>query len=355
MATPRKKSNGPKPLSNVSTFVCCRCGERKDIKKFYGTASKFYTTYLRIPICSDCIDDMYMEYCDEYKGMGYANPEKKAVERVCMAMDVYYKDSLFESAKKSWEKKPDVSIMIYYMRNSRLSSMRLKTYDQTLKESYDATKDKEAIRTIYTDDDKEIDRRVVEGQKMFGSGFDREDYVFLYNEYTDWTSRHECDTKSKEELIKQICFVQLDLFKANRAGRDTKTLNDTLTKLMDAAKLQPKQNAGDTTADNQTLGTLIDKWENTRPIPEIDEELKDVDNIACYINVFFKGHLAKMMGLKNAFSNMYERFMRKYTVDKPEYNADDDDEALFEAVFGGSDSVDDDDVLDNYIAGDEDG
>ena len=45
------------------------------------------------------------------------------------------------------------------------------------------------------------------------------------------------------------------------------------------------------------FGTLIDKWENTRPIPEIDEELKDVDNIGVYLDVFFKGHLAKMMGM----------------------------------------------------------
>ena len=62
-----------------------------------------------------------------------------------------------------------------------------------------------------------------------------------------------------------------------------------------------------------------------------------------------------MMGLKNAFSNMYSKFMEKYTVTKPEYNADEDDEALFEAVFGVNDAIDEDDVLDNYIAGDKDG
>lgn len=352
----RRKNSTATPLSNSSTMMCVRCGEKKEVKKFYATPSKFYATYARSPICSDCLDDMYMEYYEKYEKEGYTNPDRKAVERVCMVTDVYYKDSLFESAKKSHENKSDVSIMIYYMRNTRLSTNRLKTYDDTLRDKYDASKDKDAILSIYTEDDAELDERVKNGQKLFGDGFNREDYIFLYNEYTDWTSRHECDTKSKEELIKQICFVQLDLFKANRAGRDTKTLNDTLTKLMDAAKLQPKQNVGDTTADNQTFGTLIDKWENTRPIPDVDEELRDVDKIALYIDVFFKGHLSKMMNLKNAFSNLYQKFMKRYTVEKPEYNADDDDEALFEAVFG-SNTLDDDvdDVLDNHVVGDDDG
>ena len=331
MATTSRRGRKKQPIS----LTCYRCGETKNETKFYTTHSRFFTHGERMPICTDCVDDIYMEYRDNYAAEGYANPERKAVERVCMAFDVYYKDSLFESAKNSWEQKPDMSIILYYMRNSRLGSNRLKTYDDTMREKYDASRDKDAIRSIYTDDDKELDRRVDEGQKLFGSGFDREDYIFLYEQYSDWTARHECSTKSQEELFKEICFTQLNLFKANRAGRDTKTLNDTLIKQLDAAKLQPKQNAGDTTADNQTLGTLIDKWENTRPIPEIDEELRDVDKIGRYISVFFFGHLCKMIGVDNDYARQYEEYMKEYTVDKPEYTDDDADEAIYHAMFGG--------------------
>lgn len=319
----------------TNTMTCFICGEEKDEKKFYSTSSNFYKNYGRIPICTDCLDDMFMMYRDRYEAEGYTNPDRKAVERICMAFDVYYKDSLFESARKSWDNRPDMSMMIHYMRNGRLGSNRLKSYDDTIREQYDASKDKEAILSIYNDDDKELDRRVSEGQKLFGSGFSREDYIFLYEQYSDWTARHECNTKSQEELFKQICFTQLDLFKANRSGQDTKTLNDTLIKQLDAAKLQPKQNAGDTTADNQTLGTLIDKWENTRPIPEIDEELKDVDKIGRYISVFFFGHLCKMIGVDNDYARQYDEYMKSYTVDKPEYTEDDADEAIYHAMFGG--------------------
>ena len=35
---------------------------------------------------------------------------------------------------------------------------------------------------------------------------DADDYLFLYEQYSDWTARHECETKSQEEIFKQICF-----------------------------------------------------------------------------------------------------------------------------------------------------
>ena len=139
----------------------------------------------------------------------------------------------------------------------------------------------------------------------------------------------------QEEIFKRICFKQLEILKATRRGEDTKNLDDTFQKLLDTAKLQPKQNSGDTTADNQTFGTLIDKWENTRPLPEIEEELRDVDKIGLYVDVFLKGHLSKMMGLKNGLTNLYNKFMKKYTVEKPEYNSDANSDALFDAIFGG--------------------
>ena len=178
--------------------------------------------------------------------------------------------------------------------------------------------------------------------RFFGAGFSDEDYEYLKTEYDDWVARHECKTKAQEEIFKRICFKQLEILKATRRGEDTKNLDDTFQKLIDTAKLQPKQYSGDTTADNQTFGTLIDKWENTRPLPEIDEELKDVDKIGLYINIFFKGHLAKMMGLKNGLSSLYTKFMKKYTVEKPEYSDDENSEILFDTIFGNQ-SLDSDD------------
>jgi len=44
--------------------------------------------------------------------------------------------------------------------------------------------------------------------------------------------------------------------------------------------------------------------------------------------------LAKMLNLKNAFSSIYERFIGKFTVTRPEYEEGDDTEAIFDEIFG---------------------
>ena len=41
-----------------------------------------------------------------------------------------------------------------------------------------------------------------------------------------------------------------------------------------------------------------------------------------------------MMGLKNAFTPLYDRFIRKYTVNKPQYDEEADSEVLFDQIFG---------------------
>ena len=88
--------------------------------------------------------------------------------------------------------------------------------------------------------------------------------------------------------------------------------------------------------DNEIIGMRIANWEKSKPLPDlidIDEELKDVDYVGRYIDVFFKGHLAKSIGIKNVFSNLYEKFMKKYTVNKPEYKDDDINDTVFDSIF----------------------
>ena len=258
-------------------------------------------------------------------------PEEFAVKRICTAFDIYFNKKLFYSAMDKIKKSEmNISPIGQYMKMIQLVQYKDKSFDTTLSET---ERDFVAsISEIEISDSIDVDESVV---NFFGSGFKNEDYKFLEKEYADWVARHECKTKAQEEVFKRLCFKQLEILKATQRGEDTKDLDATFQKLLETAKLQPKQNSGDTTADNQTFGTLIDKWENTRPVPDIDDELKDVDRIAWYVDVFYRGHLAKMMGLKNGLSNLYSKFMKKYTVEKPEYSDDENSEALFDAIFGG--------------------
>ena len=334
---PMATAMAPKPaIAKPTRLTCSRCGRQIDIIDLYKTTSPFYDTYKKIPFCKDCLDDLYQEYYDKYSKQGYNMPERKAVERICMALDIYFKESLFQTAMSQYEKTPETPLIMLYIRTARVGRNYQRTYDDTIKDRFEVSKEEKEIKSIYDEDDEDFDIRVKEGQKIFGQGYERSDYIFLYDQYSDWTARHECGTKSQEELFKNICLTQLSLNKAQKTNNvsEIKQLNDAYIKLLDSAKLQPKQNAGDTTADNQTLGTLIDKWENTRPIPEVDEELKDVDKIGKYISTFFFGHLCKMIGVDNDYAHEYEKYMKTYTVEKPEYTEHDADEAIYRTIFG---------------------
>lgn len=319
------------PKTTKAKYTCFYCGKEYVETNFYKSYSNFYSNIGKVPYCKQCIEKFYQEYFDKYTNEGCLAPEKKAVQRLCMIFDIYYSEDAYNSAINSaTEREMNISPMGAYMKMIQLQQYKDKSYENTITKTEQENFAMASISEI--SGETTVDQKTID---FFGSGFTDEDYKYLKREYDDWTARHECNTKAQEEVFKRICFKQLEILKATRRGEDTKNLDATFQNYLDTAKLQPKQNAGDTTSDNQTFGTLIDKWENERPLPEIDEELKDVDKIGLYINVFFKGHLSKMMGIKNGLSNLYSKYMKRYTVEKPEYDDDENSDALFDAVFGG--------------------
>lgn len=322
------------PKASKEKYICFNCNKEFVITNFYSTYSSFYKTANKLPYCKQCVERFYQQYYEKYTNEGCLTPELNAVKRICMAMDIYFSMKIFNaSMNKIKQDKINISPMGQYMKTIQLSQYRNKSYDNTI---LDEEQENSAMNFISkVSDEITVDQNTID---FFGSGFSNDDYKYLKREYDDWTARHECNTKVQEEVFKRIAFKQLEILKATRRGEDTKNLDATFQSLLETGKLQPKQNTGSATADNQTFGTLIDKWENERPLPEIDEELKDVDKIGYYIDVFFRGHLSKMMGLKNGLSNLYSKFMKKYTVQKPEYNDEENSEILFDTIFGSSSS-----------------
>lgn len=322
-------------------YKCFYCGREYVETNYYKSNSNFYSNIGKVPFCKQCIGKFYEYYCDKYTNEGCLTPEKNAVKRLCMIFDIYFNEKAYNDAvNDAKRRKKNITPLGAYINMIQLQQHQGKTFDNTISEE-----EIEDFSTSISDSvsgSTDVDEKTM---NFFGAGFVNEDYEFLKREYEDWTARHECKTKAQEEVFKDICFNRLQNLKALRKGEDTKDITASFQKMLDSGKLQPKQNSGDTTADNQTFGTLIDKFENERPLPEIDEELKDVDKIALYVDIFFRGHLSKMMGLKNGLSNLYNKFMKKYTVEKPEYSDEENSEVLFDAIFGNQSSDADNKVV----------
>lgn len=318
------------PKTFKDKIKCPNCGREYVETNYYNSISEFFSKTKKIPYCKQCVKKFYDYFVDRYTNEGCEDPEKKAVRRICMAFDIHFNAKAYEECVRDAKtRKMDISPFSAYMKRAQLLPHKNKTYDDTIN-------DEEAFSfTVNTSDvvseDKTVDEKVI---KFFGEGFTDQDYEFLQEQYSDWTTRHECETKAQEEVFKRICFKQLEILKATRCGEDTRHLDSTFRDLLDTAKLQPKQNKGETVSEAQTLGTLIDKLENTRPIPEVEEELKDVDKIGLLIHIFFTGHMAKVLNLPSSLSNLYNKFIKKYSVEKHIDSGEADNEVLFDKIFG---------------------
>ena len=97
---------------------------------------------------------------------------------------------------------------------------------------------------------------------------------------------------------------------------------------MSSANLKPIQVENDEKTAEKPLGVMIEMFENEDPIPEINPEWKDVDGIVKLFNIYFLGHLSKMLGIKNRYSRDYEEEMQKYRAE-----IDDIKDVSYEDVF----------------------
>lgn len=324
----------PKIVTPKMTYTCYGCGAEQEQGRFYKSSSIFYKGVGRLPVCKDCLRIMYDTVYEEYKNShNMDNAYPLAWKRICMGLNIYFNqeiwDACYQKVLTDGKEINTANLASAYMIVVNRGNVG-RDYSTTLKEESDA-KQLELQKELQAN---KVDI-TIDMINFWGEGFQDDDYRFLQRQYDEWVTRHECDTKAQEEIFKTLCFLQLERQKARREGRSTKDLDKAFNDYLSTAKLQPKQNASEALSKSQTFGTLINKWENERPIPEIDDEFKDVDRIGRYIDVFFKGHLAKMMGIKNGYSDAYLNYMKKYTVTKPEYDEDEESDVIFDAIFGG--------------------
>lgn len=317
-------------LSNA-TFHCCSCGKDSDNAGLFPKSKNILhvNNHLRMPYCNDCCNGLFNitakvfpEYHDTYR-------------RICMILDVYYNETLAETAFKESNDGNRVTRYLTLLNNR--PQLADKTYADNVLEDIEKSaaeiyKDVPAIKTY------EIAPEI---RDFWGFGLDDKGYHFLDTKFKEWANDVECESIAQKTIVKNICFIQLQIQTAMENGADiTKLINQFNTSLA-SANLQPKQKSdSEMLTDNQCFGMKIKEWENEEPIDEPEERFKDVDGIKHYITVWFLGHLSKMVGLKNkytaALEDEYNAEVAKYTVEPPVYDDSDEDSATdFEGLFGG--------------------
>lgn len=324
---------------NASGTVCRKCGVAYGRLKgnFPISYAQLHKGVGYLPYCRSCVDSMYDAYLAEC-----GNP-KRAVRQMCRKLDLYWNEKSFEAVEKTTSNR---SMMTGYITRVNGLKQAGKSYDDTLREEnamweWGSVLGSEpapvAVASQPETDESinmiEVPEDVIE---FWGSDFEPEFVMKLDKRYKRWTDGAELD-KGSISLYKQICILEEII---NRDAAESKPVDknmNMLNTLLGSLNQKPVQKKeADSSSDNTTFGEWIRKWENLRPIPEPDPELRDVDGIVRYITVFFFGHLARMLGIKNAYSKLYDEEIAKLRVDRPEFDGD-DDETMFNEIFSSGD------------------
>jgi hypothetical protein len=280
---------------------------------------------------------MYGEYLKECRD------ERAAVRQMCRKLDLFWSDSVFNEVQKLSTARSMMTRYMAKLNGTRFAGM---SYDDTLRKEntlwptadvQEAEVGPVAPQAPTVTQEAEPDIDIPQEVKDFwGPGFSNEMYRDLEERRQYWMGRlegYDVDAGA-EAYIRQACGLELEINRERSAGRSTEKLVGMLNTVLGGMNIKPgqKKSDADTAVGNTPFGVWIKRWEDKRPIPEPDPKLRDVDGIVRYIEIWFKGHLSKMLNLKNSYSKMYEDEIAKLRVEHPEYD-EDDDEQLFNDIF----------------------
>jgi hypothetical protein len=300
-----------KKLTGAKTFQCSCCGLDLLIANFYISHSFLNRARGRLTICKTCIDELYNEVFLKTKN------HKIAMYRLCRKLDIPYLSEVFNMAYKEAESRSSKLYGIYFQKMNSLGARH--HYNGDFDDSEMLDYDDVMVNEEYEDIQKGFLKGFEVTPEMilfWGANLKKEDYWFLSEQYAEWNNTYELDSKSLQELVKQICFTQMKIDTKRAMGDNVDKDLDTYQKLLTSCNFKPNQENMMNSAEQATFGTLIKRWENEKPIPKPDPEWKDVDGIMKYVKVWFTGHLAKMMGVETEFTSEYEEEIAKYTVDE---------------------------------------
>lgn len=328
-------------------IVCFKCGLAYSRRKGYFSVS--YAIQHKgvgyLPICKDCVDNMYNQYlarCD--------NNSESAVRQMCRKLDIYWSKKLYEAVKI---KTTSRSMMTQYLAKLANGAKTVgKCYDDTLSE--EGTLWEFAGFTEEPEQPAETEPAISEEELLkdipdeviafWGTGYTADMYTQLEQRRSYWMSKFPGDFDldiGTEAIIRQICSLELDINRDRAAGKPIEksvTALNTLLGSMNLKPVQKRQEELDAGINNTPMGVWLYKYEQKRPLPDIDDSLKDVNGIKKYVFTWM-GHLCKMLGIKNSYSKLYEDEIERYKVDKPEYEGDDED--LLEDFFSSNQEEDD--------------
>jgi hypothetical protein len=292
---------------------------------FYKTNGELYAfNGGHTTACRDCVDGLFDKYIKIFGN------KMDAFYCICAKLDIYFNEARFHEAEKMSVEK---EVRFFSAYNKALNRGNInngdneKMFADTLLEQYGTYRPDTSF-----DEDVPLDKH--EMVQRWGAGLDDGEYGFLEEEYSRWAAIYNCGEKNLQTLVEEICQTKLTIRQKRAKNRNDSVDKEmkTLQDLMGSGNLKPMQETGANAAEQSTFGNFIKHIENDRPIPEPEDEFKDVDGIWKYVRIWFLGHMAKIFKRQGKYMDEYEREIAKYTVETPEFDGEGDDAFALDGV-----------------------
>lgn len=333
---------------NAASCICKRCGRAYGQMKgnFRPSYAPLYRGSGFLPYCNECVEKMFTDYLSETKD------SKMSTRQMCRKLDLYWSDKIFNVVAAS---NTNRSLMTAYISKINNAYYAGKSYDDTLREDgslwtfgkieesatdssnqNDSKQQEDDVNPVIDrqgDDDYEPTDDVI---AFWGPGYSNSMYRELQDRWDYYMSKFLGDQSidiGTELLIKQICNLEIDINRDRVSGKPVDKYIGQLNQLLGSLNFKPaqkKEEASENGYDTTPFGVWIERWERERPVPEIDDDLKDVNKLKRYIDIWFRGHLAKMLGIKNGMSTMYEEEIKRLRIEKPEFDDEDDESYVYD-------------------------
>ena len=273
---------------------CSRCGEEKELNEYYKSQSSLYKADGKLPLCKDCVMEVFEENLQYYKD------EEKALYKTLFNLDIYFDLKLCKRALIDTYN-TEKHILKSYLSNINLVQYKGKTSkDSPPFNIFDIPEEDFQTYELENIDIKEPILITKEVITRWGEGKSNEDYMYLEDMYNTMLKTYDTSNPMSVETYKQIVLNYLDVKKLRETKNpDNKKIGEILkinSMLQADCRIKDVQASND--EDNMYWSKFIEEIEWSEPIPKPEKEFADVDGIKKYIKKWFVEPFAKSRRLK---------------------------------------------------------
>ena len=247
----------------IEKKICTCCGKELQLKEFYKSASTMYDG--KLPICKNCLADRYNTLLTTYEGSSI-----DAFKHLMMNLDEYFDQELYDTCVMKY----GINFIGEYM---RLVNGTKERRDKTSLNNNLSTNE---TRDVALDDGTVVSEDLI---LRWGRNRKKDDYLLLEKRYKQKLEDYPSDKPAEKAIIRSMCLLELDIEDAR--VKDKKSVPQLEKALADKFKQLGINPSDNSMYDEQSIlmfGTMMETFENEKPIMDKQDLYKDVDEMNYY-------------------------------------------------------------------------